>query len=165
MAQINDIQVLLFDTDQSTRRHVRHLLSADGVRQIIEAANAADAFKLLNPSVNLLLLGSQSDLDFARRVRRHIESRHPAVPILLVTAHTELSHITAARDAGINALVKAPVEARALLARIASVLADKRQFIREESYVGPDRRLRQAPAYAGPFRRESDGIDLDELCA
>ena len=49
-----------------------------------------------------------------------------------------------------------PVSARALWQRIEAVLERPRAFIRCATYVGPDRRRRSDPNYAGPERRVSD---------
>jgi two-component system, chemotaxis family, chemotaxis protein CheY len=163
MASINTIHVLVVDADRSSRQRLRDILSMGGARKVSETATPAEAIAALKHPIGLIVVGGSGALAFAHAVRR--ESLRPSVPIVMVSAQAELAHVIAARDGGVNGLVRAPADARLLLARIASVLADTRVFISSENYVGPDRRRAQAPGYAGPFRRDDDGVDLDDLCA
>ena len=93
------------------------------------------------------------------------------VPILMLTAHTETSRVTAARDAGVSGFVRKPISARLLFDRISNVLTDTRMFVSTVGFFGPDRRFGQDPHYAGPLRRDTDkneasgdnSLDVDDL--
>ena len=175
MASIGDIQVLVVDDNRQARLLLRSMLSAGGVRHIAEAGAGGDAFKALRSSVDLVLLDWQMSpmdgLTFTRDVRWRTDSPRPYVPTIMLTAHTELSRVAAARDAGVSGFVKKPISAQQLFARISTALTETRLFVRCETFIGPDRRRLLNVAYAGPFRRESDAapdrwtdsIDLDDL--
>lgn len=169
---IGDVCVLVVDDSRPMRHLLRSMLGAVGIRHVSEAETAETGFKALTRPIDLVLLDWQmhpiDGLAFARRVRTDIESPRPYVPIVMLTAHTEISRVAAARDAGVNGFIKKPISAQQLLARISSVLTDERLFVRCSTFVGPDRRRGQQASYTGPFRRESDRpqsatIDLDDL--
>lgn len=175
MASISDIHVLVVDDNRQMRFLLRCLLRAGGVHDVTEAANATEAFEILSGRpVDLVIVDwmmqPMDGLAFTRLMRWSPESANPYVPLLMLTAHTETSRVTAARDAGVSGFIKKPISARVLFDRITSSLTDTRMFIRTPTFMGPDRRHAQFAHYAGPFRRESDGaqsgvldtVDLDD---
>jgi hypothetical protein len=62
----------------------------------------------------------------------------------------------AARQAGINEFLLKPVSAQGVLSRLEEVILRPRKFIDSRNYVGPCRRRKEDPAYAGPWRRLTD---------
>jgi len=169
MAALSDLHVLVVDDNAQMRFLLRCLLRAGGIHHVTEAQTAAEAFDVMrSTTVDLIVLDWNMQpidgLTFARMVRLNADSPNPLTPILMLTAHTEVSRVAAARDAGVTGFVKKPVSARMLFERVSSALTDTRMFIRAPNFFGPDRRFGQAADYAGPFRRESDaGQRLDTL--
>lgn len=172
MAGIGDMHVLIVDDSRAMRMLLRSMLTAVGVRNIHEADDAQAALRLLRGEIDLVLLDWQMQpmdgLTFARLIRRSPVSPRPFVPIIMLTAHTEISRVEAARDAGVNGFVRKPISTQQLFARMSSVLTDPRLFVRCESYMGPDRRrLAKALQYSGPFRRATDQapdtFDLEDV--
>jgi CheY-like chemotaxis protein len=169
---IGDIYVLVVEDNRPMRVLLRGLLGAVGVKNVIEAETAEAGMQALSGPVDLVLLDWQMQpvdgLAFARMVRWSPASPRPYVPIVMLTAHTEIWRVAAARDAGVNGFVKKPISAQLLLDRISTALTDTRMFVRCQNFIGPDRRRMFAPDYGGPFRRESDRMggctfDLDDL--
>lgn len=68
---------------------------------------------------------------------------NPYLPIVVVTAYTELQHVTRARDCGVNEYLAKPVSAKSIYARICSLVDNVRPFIRCAGFFGPDRRRRR----------------------
>ncbi|WP_083197193.1 response regulator [Candidatus Viadribacter manganicus] len=174
MATLNDIHVLVVDDNKQMRFLVRCLLRAGGINKVTEAETGGQALEIMSARlIDLIIVDwKMSPLDglaFTQMIRRNHNSPNPYVPILMLTAHTETSRVTAARDAGVSGFVRKPISARLLFDRISSVLTDTRMFVRTEGYFGPDRRFGQDPHYAGPLRRECDrggeeeSLDLDDL--
>ena len=60
-----------------------------------------------------------------------------------------------ARDAGVDEFIAKPVTAKALLARINSIVNHRRPFIRTGRYFGPDRRRKNMP-FDGPEKRSDE---------
>jgi len=175
MTSLSDLHVLLVDDNAQMRFLVRCLLRAGGVVRISEAETAADALDILRATpVSLVLVDWKMQpidgLAFTQMLRWNHDSPNPYVPILMLTAHTEASRVTAARDAGVTGFVKKPISARVLFERMTNALTDARGFVRTADFFGPDRRRMQAPDYAGPLRRVGDPgraglldtIDIDD---
>lgn len=172
MTSLNDIHVLVVDDNAPMRQLIRALARAGGLVNTTEADTAARAIEVLRATpVDLVMVDWKmrptDGLSFTRMVRWNNDSPNPYVPILMLTAHTEASRVAAARDAGVTGFLKKPISTRLLFDRIASALTDGRQFVRAETFFGPDRRHAQMPWYVGPFRRASDDgrvdtFDLDD---
>lgn len=161
MTSLGDIHVLLVDDNKQMRTLLRAMVRAAGVTQVSEASNALDAFEIMRETpVNLVLVDWRmrpiDGVTFTRMARNDHDAPNPYIPILMVTAHTEISRVAAARDAGVTGFVKKPISSRLLFDRMSSALTDQRMFIRSGDFFGPDRRHGQFPDYPGPFRRESD---------
>ncbi|MEQ1819969.1 MAG: response regulator [Terricaulis sp.] len=176
MATLNDIHVLVVDDNKQMRFLVRCLLRAGGISKVTEAATGGEAFDVMRARpVDLIIvdwkMAPVDGLAFTQMVRRNHNSPNPYVPILMLTAHTETSRVTAARDAGVSGFVRKPISARLLFDRISNVLTDTRMFVSTEGFFGPDRRFGQDPHYAGPLRRDTDkneesgddSLDVDDL--
>lgn len=172
MTSLSDLHVLIVDDNQQMRFLLRCLLKAGGVCNISEAETAGQAFDILRASpVSLVLVDWKMQptdgLAFTHATRWNHDSPNPYVPILMLTAHTEASRVTAARDAGVTGFVKKPISARVLFERMTNALTDNRVFVRTADFFGPDRRHHEMRDYAGPFRRSTDGgraavFDIDD---
>ncbi|MGD9981292.1 MAG: response regulator [Hyphomonadaceae bacterium] len=167
MTSLSDIHVLVVDDNKQMRLLVRCLLRAGGISKVSEAATGAEAFETMRtkPADLIIVDWKMAPVDglaFTTMVRRNPDSPNPFIPILMLTAHTEASRVTAARDAGVSGFIKKPISARLLFDRLSNVLTDTRLFVRSESFFGPDRRHAQHPDYKGPFRREADRTGNDK---
>lgn len=166
MATLNDIHVLVVDDNKQMRFLVRCLLRAGGISKVTEAETGKQAFDVMRARpVDLIIvdwkMAPVDGLAFTHMVRRNNDSPNPYVPILMLTAHTEISRVAAARDAGVSGFVRKPISAQLLFDRISNVLTDTRMFVRNDTFFGPDRRFGQDPHYAGPMRREVDRLKPD----
>ncbi|HRO03396.1 MAG TPA: response regulator [Terricaulis sp.] len=176
MISLNELHVLLVDDNAQMRFLLRCLLKAGGIVRISEAETAGDAFDILSTTpVGVVLVDWKMQpidgLAFTRMLRWDAKSPNPYVPILMLTAHTEASRVTAARDAGVTGFIKKPISARVLFERMTNALTDTRDYVRTADFFGPDRRHAQSTLYAGPYRRAgdpartpgfTDTIDIDD---
>ena len=152
------LSVLVCDDNMQMRALVRNCLMAFGIKNIAVASGAEDAFQqLVDTKPDLVItdwsMGESSGLDFARKVRQSEESPNPYVPIIMLTAHTEIERVEIARDAGVNSFLAKPMSANSLYKRLVSLVEDKRPFIRCMDFFGPDRRFNTVPDYGGEERR------------
>src|SRR5262249_13165409 len=150
--------VLVVDDKQQMRFLLRCLLRAGGVLSIHEAQTADEAFNIMRTRpIDLVIVDWMMEpldgLTFTRMMRWNADSPNPYIPLLMLTAHTEISRVAAARDAGVTGFIRKPVSARTLFERVSNALTDTRKFIRTDDFMGPDRRFVIADDYAGPFRR------------
>jgi DNA-binding response OmpR family regulator len=75
---------------------------------------------------------------------RHVRSpktfSHPAVPVIMLTGHSEKSRVVEAVNLGVHEFLVKPVSSTALLTRIVGVLAQPRPMIQRGNYYGPEPR-------------------------
>jgi CheY-like chemotaxis protein len=143
------LTVLVVDDSPYMLRLLSGLLGALGVGEIVTAADGEEAWsKFLKhrPDVVLTDAAMKPTDGFAlTRKLRTIDSRElGTVPIIMVSAHSELSAVERARDAGITDFICKPVSARALYERLVDVINRPREFVESTSFTGPDRRRRDA---------------------
>ena len=159
----SSLKVLVVDDNQHMRHIMKTVLKGIGITAPREARDGAEALAILRhyPADMALVdynMTPIDGLDFTRMVRTSSDSSNPYLPVILVTGHSERSRVGAARDAGITEFVAKPLTAKSLLARMEAAVVRPRPFIKCRNYMGPDRRRRREDAYAGPYRRDNDGL-------
>ena len=80
--------------------------------------------------------------DFVKWLRRETPSPMCATPVIMLTGHAASSKVIKSRDCGASFVVTKPLTPAVLLQRIRWLAKDEREFVQCESYVGPDRRVR-----------------------
>lgn len=152
------------------RSIVRSVLRSVGIQQIIDVQAQRDAIEHIRAGdIDLVLvewgLGRADGMEIVNYVRHGRDSQDKRLPIVLMTAHTERSRVAAARDAGVNSLLRKPISAQTLLERVSAALTDARPFVTSPTYFGPDRRRRARTSgrYSGPFRRATDRYNDDDI--
>lgn len=159
------LRVLVIDDSRQMCTIVGTVLAAAGVGHLHYAQDGQRGLEVMAEfEIDVAYVDHEmpvmSGLEFVAAVRR-MPSAARYLPIVMLTGHADLSHLSAARDAGITEFLCKPVTARAILARLNSVIMQPRPFAMSPSYFGPDRRRTRAPDYNGPRRRLADGRELD----
>lgn len=155
-----NLHVLICDDSRQIRSLLRIFLKSFNITNIAEADDADKAFfELRQFDPDLVItdwnMPPTSGLDFIKRVRLDGDAPNPYVPIIMLTAYTELHRVKQARDAGISAFLAKPLSAQSLYARLVSVVDDNRPFIRNKRFFGPDRRVVREAVFEGGERREA----------
>ncbi|HTN41864.1 MAG TPA: response regulator [Asticcacaulis sp.] len=163
MADYSSLKILLVEDNQHMRSIVTAILKGSGIRNVREARDGAEGLDMLRqyPADIALVDFNMNPIDgveFTRMLRNSSDSSNPYLPIIMITGHSERSRVIQARDAGVNEFIVKPLTARALLGRLDSVIMRPRPFIRCKTYFGPDRRRSGDQNYAGPYRRNTDGV-------
>lgn len=161
MSSLKSLNVLLVDDNQNMRAIAAAVLHSADIRKVHEAAEGATAFSLLRQHpIDLAIVDFNmfplDGVEFTRLVRTGADSPNIYLPIIMMTGHSERTRVYEARDAGVNEFIVKPITAKAVLDRINAVIMRPRAFIQSADYVGPCRRRRDQPDYAGPFRRSSE---------
>ena len=143
---------------------VGEILTALGIRNICEVADAAKAFKELQHfSADVIIVDWHMQpldgIDFVKMVRTAKDSPNPYVPIIMLSGFTEYRRVVEARDAGVNEFLAKPISAKALYQRFASIIDNPRPFIRTQDYFGPDRRRQNMGPPRGCAERRADARD------
>ncbi len=155
------LKILVVDDNPHMRSLVAAVLQAFGVTQIYEAADGQDALDRLRTTACDLavvdwVMPGMSGLDLTKAIRNSPTSPNPFIPIIMLTGHTSLDHVEAARDAGATEFLAKPVSAKGLMVRMQAVIEHPRPFVRTEVYFGPCRLRRRDHIYDGPERRAED---------
>lgn len=152
------LTIMIVDDNMMMRTLVEQLLHSFGVGSVIRANNGEEALDVLASGyVDLVITDWMMEpldgFDFVRIVRTAKESPNRLVPILMMTGHSEMWRVAAARDAGINEFIVKPLTGEALLSRLIYMIENPRSYVRTSTYFGPDRRRKADFPYFGPERR------------
>lgn len=101
-------------------------------------------------------------LEFLRMVRTAPDTPNPFLPTIMLTAYSELHRVALCRDSGVTAFMTKPFSPTNLYQRIATVIEDRRCFVRSPDFFGPDRRWAERPII-GPDRRRRDSAEFVEI--
>jgi two-component system chemotaxis response regulator CheY len=155
---ISRVRFLIIEDNPFMRTLLKQIVRALGVTDVMDASDGAEGFKLLKEFVpDMVLLDWEMEpmggLEFAKLVRTGEDSPNKFIPMIMITAHSDISRVVQARDAGINELMVKPVAVAPLFNRIRAVVERPRMFVESKDYFGPDRRRRADPTYTGEERR------------
>lgn len=161
------LSILVVDDNEQMRTIIGTVLTAAGVGQVYYAADGRaglDSLALYDIDVVYVdyEMPTMNGLDFIARVRG-LGGDARLKPIIMLTGHSDMLRLSAARDRGVNEFLAKPVTARNILLRLKSVIMRPRPYIDAPDFFGPDRRRRQIPGYRGPLRRATDNDGVLEL--
>lgn len=91
-------------------------------------------------------------IHLTKTIRRDRQTVNAYVPIIMTAGSGHLARVLKARDAGVSEYLVKPFSARSLADRIVRVIEKQRPFVVGDTYVGPDRRVKDLP-FGGPDRR------------
>lgn len=160
-AGLHNLTALIVDDNNHMTRLLHALLVAYGLRDVHEASDGQSGIKVLNAVKPDFVLCDydmkpMNGIGFVKLVRRNCPPPMAWIPIIMITAHTELRRIETARDAGITEALLKPITPRNLYDRIVQIIERPRRFVKTPEFAGPDRRRRRAISYGGPKRRFED---------
>lgn len=155
------MKVLVVDPNAYMRGVIADSLRRLMISNITSAATAIEAFTVgRNLKPDLIFVdwdaGRMSGLEFTREIRRNTTGILRETPIILLAGAIDQEQLMSARQAGINEFLLKPVSAQGVLSRIEEIVLRPRKFIDSRSYVGPCRRRKDDPHYAGLWRRLTD---------
>ncbi len=157
---IEAISILVIDDNPQMREIVTTVLRGAGIRRVGASSTAVRGLELVktaHPDVIYVdyEMPGMNGLDFVSEVRA-LGTPDRFTPVIMLTGHSDLKRITAARDRGVTEFVAKPVLVRTILQRLQSVILTPRPFVRAPGYFGPERRRRNDQSYKGPRRRAVD---------
>ena len=158
---LHNLTALIVDDNRHMTRLLHTLLVAYGLRDVHEASDGQSGIKVLKAVKPDFVLCDYdmkpiNGIGFVKLVRRNCPPPLAWIPIIMITAHTELRRIQTARDAGITEALLKPVTPRNLYDRILQIIERPRRFVKTPEFAGPDRRRRRGAGYGGPKRRFED---------
>lgn len=154
---ISGLTVLILEQQSLMRDLMKHVFREFRVKNVHITDDVNAAFSIFcETDVDLILTDWSHGIDgmrFLKDVRLHEDSPNPYVPVIVVTANTEINHVFIARDNGMSEYLAKPVSAQLIYSRICSTIDSTRPFVRAGGFFGPDRRRRRHP-YTGVERRD-----------
>jgi CheY-like chemotaxis protein len=158
---------IVADDSATAREIVATASQSVQLLDIRQAANGVAALEMISkrlPDFVLLDIEMPHDgITVLRQIRGMPQHPGKSTPVMIMTAHADVKHITAARDAGANGFITKPLSLDRVVSRVAAMLGQPRPFVETNGYVGPDRRQRAKLGYAGPFRRAADAGQTEVL--
>jgi two-component system, chemotaxis family, chemotaxis protein CheY len=144
-----EISCLIIDDSSYFRDLLKIILKGFGIQQTSESNNIREAnWQLEEVSYDIIFcnwnLDNESGLDFVRSLRKP-QNKYATIPLVMVSAHSEIHNVMQARDTGVNAFLTKPITPTSLAKILVSLIEYPRQFIRTKTYFGPDRRVKEIP--------------------
>jgi CheY-like chemotaxis protein len=159
---LGGLSFLLVEDNRHMSRIIRSILNSLGVKNIIEAEDTTAGLKFAREAdVDMILCSWVMNVidgpAFVQMIRCDENSRNPYVPIIILSAFTEIFRITEARDAGVNEFLAKPLSPKSLYQRIVTIIEKPRPFVRTGDFFGPcRRRQRLGPPNGCAERRLAD---------
>lgn len=152
--------VLVADRDFRTASLVQRILFSFGFRTLDITTNGESALALLRarPYDLIVTEWNMTPVDGVALIKAirgaKNDKRIPRdIPILMLTARTDIDSVATARDAGVTEFVAKPFSAKTISNRIIQIIDNPRAFIESADYAGPDRRRRGTPPEGVEERR------------
>jgi CheY-like chemotaxis protein len=144
-SEIAHLTVLVVEDVRATRVIVRAILRSFGIEQVVEAADGQEALTVLGQRhvdvvITDLCMEPMDGVEFTRRLRTPRNGLNPYVPVLMVSAHTDLAHVKDAIAAGVTEFLAKPIIPANLESRLLSIVRAPKKRISSKTYCGPDRR-------------------------
>jgi CheY-like chemotaxis protein len=158
----SNFTALVVDGDNYALTLVGRILNSFGIsnQTIVRTGQAAqvlfDEEKRFDMVLCEAVLSDMLGAQLVEWIRRKSDPAVKFVPIVVLTGHTQIENILAARDSGANGVVKKPIAPGSLFDRLAWAAKGARPFVETDSYIGPDRRFKNMGPPNGVGRRATD---------
>ncbi|MBP7065270.1 response regulator [Ferrovibrio sp.] len=154
------VRFLIVDNNRLMGKLVKDILAMLGASQISLARDYEHALVALRSgSIDVCItewnLKPRSGLELLDFIRNDATSADRLLPVIMLTANSEMEYVVESRDAGVTEFLAKPFTADGLYRRLVSVIARPRDFVSVRGYFGPDRRRQQLP-FDGADRRVKD---------
>ncbi len=149
------ISFLVVDDSSHTRHLVRTILYTFGSRTIYEAEDGAQGLEIIeshSPDIIIVdcLMPMLDGFELIQLVRNPVSCKNAFVPIIMLSGHSQKHRVLSARDVGVTEFLCKPISTKLLYERIESVIRKPRQFVQNDYYFGPDKRLDENGRRYGP---------------
>lgn len=157
---LGSLRVLVVDDNTQMRTILGSVLNGAGVAHIHYAPTGAEGLEVvMSVPIDIAYVDYDmpgvNGLEFISKVRGS-ERNFRTLPIIMVTGHSAMTRLMAARDRGVTEFLRKPVTAKSILDRLNSVVFHPRPFVKSPTYFGPDRRRKRVTPYEGKERRARD---------
>lgn len=161
-ANLKQVRILVADHDSNLGSLLVQVLQRMGFPQAYLVRDGESAIRALQAAPPDILitewqLQHMDGLKLTSHIRQSQKATEKLLPIIMATARAERQDVEAARDAGITEFVVKPYNSVTVFKRIQQVIDNPRPFLIAGTYVGPDRRRRNAEV-AGDRRVKTPAV-------
>jgi len=129
------VKILIADDEPNIRETIRRLLELEGM-ETVGAENGAEAKKrLAEEAFDLALLDLKMPLVSGQEVLEWIVAEGLSLPVIMISAHGEISDAVRALKAGAKDFLEKPFDADELIAKAKEVAGDGRRLRAQEAAV------------------------------
>ncbi|MTI16736.1 response regulator [Rhodobacteraceae bacterium RKSG542] len=128
-AILSGISVLIAEDNNYMRGLLRTMVTGFGVRSIYEAQDGADAIAVVldrQPDIVLLdwVMSPVDGNEFLRILRSHNNPEIAKTPVIVISADSRRSVVTASINAGVNLFLGKPISPAVLFERMAAIISE-----------------------------------------
>jgi DNA-binding response OmpR family regulator len=163
--RLSGLCVLVADRDYRTASLVQRILFSFGFRDLDITTSGESALSLLRSrSYDIIITElSMAPVDGialikAIRTAKDDERIRRDIPIIMLTARTDVETVSLARDVGVTEFLAKPFSAKTISNRIIQVIDNPRAFVDSPFYIGPERRRKGLPINAILERRNGSAM-------
>lgn len=149
---LSNLVAMTIDDSPNMRILVKTILRSFGLQTVLDAKDGEQAMELVRHhegKIDVIIcdwnMEGGSGHDFMKAIRQDTNSPWSRIPVIILSGHAEPSIIQLARDLGINSFLCKPVTPKHLLAHVLKAINKPKDFIANQTYIGPDRRNQQIP--------------------
>lgn len=158
--------ILLVDDNQMSLDIMSSVFYGFGARDRMMADNLDDARRMLTGRyIDLMVIDSGFPDEAAFRFMAWLRHEAPDpvcfTPTIMVTGHSTRALVRRARDSGAHFVIAKPITPGVLLNRVAWIAHEKRPFVKNAIYSGPDRRWKNAGIPPGAEGRRIDDLPME----
>lgn len=152
------LKILIVEDNQPMAAITKGILQTFGITQIHMAGNGEEGYKRFCEDKHDIIIADWSmkpinGIELIKKIRNDKYSANPYVPIILMTGHSDKARVMEARDTGTTEFLVKPFTAQDLYKRLVQIIERPRQFVKNDTFFGPDRRRKLAEDFNGPDRR------------
>jgi DNA-binding response OmpR family regulator len=154
--------VLLFDASPLGLEILVQVLTGFGAKTLHRAGNVEEAQEIIQKyAIDLAVVDASpkgEGYEFVAWLRRSKIEPNCFCPVLLTAGHTPTHAVGQARDCGADFIMKKPLTPKAVLERVVWIAREGRKFVDCDTYVGPDRRIKNEGVPGGGQGRRRDDL-------
>lgn len=142
VSRLQMLSVLVVDDEPYMRKVTKTILAAIGVPTVLEAEDGIAGYEMARSNVpDLMIIDWEMPVidgpQLIRMIRSPEEHLLRDVPIIMLTAHSDISRVVESARIGANEFVRKPVSIKTLRDRIVSIITNPRPIVQIGEYYGP----------------------------
>jgi two-component system chemotaxis response regulator CheY len=160
---LTQLKILIVEDNQPMAAITKGILQTFGIKYVHTASNGEDGYKRFCEDKHDIIIADWSmkpvnGIELIKKIRQDKFSPNPYVPVIIMTGYSDKVRVLEARDNGATEFLVKPFTAQDLYKRLVQIIERPRQFVKNESFFGPDRRRKLSDDFNGPEKRK----DRDE---